>query len=218
MSTDNDQTQTNTNANAPADLVQDELSVLKHRATVMGIQFHPSIGLESLRKKVNDAIEAEGPVVNTGTTQAAPETNTDASASERVSAPVAEVVETQLQRRTRKIREANRLVRIRVTCMNPAKKEWEGELFTVGNGAIGTFSKFVPFNNEEGYHVPHVIYEQMKQRECQIFVQGKDSRGNKIRQSKLIREFAIEVLETLTVEELNELAQRQAMANGTAAR
>jgi hypothetical protein len=39
-----------------------------------------------------------------------------------------------------------------------------------------------------------------------------DSRGNKVRKGKLIKEFAIEELPPLTKEELAELAQRQAMS------
>ena len=35
----------------------DELTVLKERATMMNISFHPSIGLEKLREKVNAAMQ-----------------------------------------------------------------------------------------------------------------------------------------------------------------
>jgi hypothetical protein len=73
-------------------------------------------------------------------------------------------------------------------------------------------TKFVPFNVEEGWHVPRIIYTQLAERQCQIFTTTTDSRGNKTRKGKLIREFAIEVLPPLTPEELRELAQRQAMA------
>ena len=98
--------------------------------------------------------------------------------------------------------------------MNPAKKEWEGEIFTVSNNAVGTVKRYVPFNTEDGWHVEHILLEQLRERQCQIFVTEKDSRGNKVRKGKLIREFAIEVLDPLTKEELAELAQRQAMARG----
>lgn len=195
MTTVNDQ-----NTNQDADLVQDELTVLKERAALMGIKHHPAISLDKLREKVNTAVTSDGV----------------AEDDEPVNvAPVAEVVESLRDRRARKMKEATRLVRVIVSCRNPAKKEWEGELFTVGNSSIGTHSKFVPFNNDEGYHVPHVILEQLQQRQCQIFVQGKDARGNKVRVGKLINEFNIEFLDALTVDELTDLAQRQAMANGT---
>ena len=120
--------------------------------------------------------------------------------------------ETQSELRLRKRKEASELVRIRVTCMNPAKKEWDGEILSAGNSAVGTFKKYVPFNNEDGWHVPRIIYNQLLERKCQIFVTDKDGRGNKVRKGKMIREFAIEVLPQLTAAELRDLAQRQAMA------
>lgn len=168
----------------------DELTALKARADLIGVKYHPSISLDKLREKVNAAVEGDKP--------AAP-------------APVAEE-ETDGQRRSRKKREANELVRIRLTCMNPAKKEWEGEIFTAGNSLVGSFTKFVPFNNEEGWHVPRILLNQIQQRQCQIFVSVRDERGNQTRKGKLIKEFAVEVLPNLTAEELAELARRQAMA------
>lgn len=163
----------------------DELTALKTRADRLGISYHPSIGLEKLREKVNAKVEG-------ASEEAAP------------------VVEESL--RARRKREASELVRIRVTCMNPLKKEYEGEIFTAGNSAVGTFKKYVPFNADEGWHVPRIILNQLLQRECQIFQTTKDSRGNKVRTGKLIREFAVEILPPLTAEELQELARRQAMA------
>lgn len=161
----------------------DELATLKARADMLGVKYHPSISLEKLREKVNASLAPE---------------------QKEVAAPVVDRAELQ--------RKASELVRIRVTCMNPAKKEWEGEIFTVGNSVVGTFKKYVPFNADEGWHVPRIIYEQIKARECQIFVTVKGPRGNTTRQGKLIKEFAIEVLDPLTEEELRDLAQRQAMS------
>ena len=166
--------------------VVDELTALKERAELMGVKFHPSISLEKLREKVNAAISD----VQKDPEAEAPKKNSRLEAQ----------------------RKASELVRIRVTCMNPAKKEWEGEIFTVGNSTVGTFKKYVPFNADEGWHVPWIIYEQLKERECQVFVTKRDERGNTTRTGKLIKEFAIEVLPNLTEEELKDLAQRQAMA------
>lgn len=180
--------------------VQDELASLKARADALGVTYHPSIGLEKLREKVNAAITSEGP--KTGDDEPK---GTEGSAGEPVE-------ETLHQRRLRLKKDAMRLVRIRVQCMNPAKKEWEGELFTFGNSFLPSVTKYVPFSAEDGWHVPHCIYEQIKERQCQIFINAKDARGNKIRKGKMIREFAVEVLDPLTQEELHDLAQRQAMA------
>ena len=177
------------------DLVVDELEVLKARADKLGIKYNPSISLVKLKEKVTAELEDDTP--------------------EEV-ATVKPNKETDVQRKARKRREANALIRVRVSCMNPNKKEWDGEIITTGNTNTGTIKKFVPFNSDEGYHVPHMIYEQLLQRQCQVFVTVKNNRGDKVRKGKLIKEFAVEVLPPLTEKELKELAQRQAMAAGSA--
>lgn len=177
------------------ELVVDELEVLKARADKLGIKYHPSISLAKLKEKVSEGLADDTP--------------------EEV-VTVKPSKETDVQLKARKRREANALIRIRVSCMNPNKKEWDGEIITTGNTNTGTIKKFVPFNSDEGYHVPHMIYEQLLQRQCQVFVTVKDNRGNKVRKGKLIKEFAVEVLTPLTEKELKELAQRQAMATGSA--
>jgi hypothetical protein len=174
-------------------LTQDELTVLKARADLLGISYHPSIGLEKLREKINAA-------------------NSDEAVKEPVQVAPQANEETLNQKRSRLKKEAMELVRIRVTCMNPAKAEWEGEIVTVGNSAVGSITKFIPFNADAGWHVPRIIYQQLVERQCQIFVTVNDSRGNKTRKGKLIKEFAIEVMPPLTPAELQDLAQQQAMA------
>ena len=169
----------------------DELTTLKARADLMGISYHPSIGVEKLREKVNGAITSK----------------------EEPPEPVAvPLVESEAMLRSRLRSEALDLVRVRVACMNPNKKEWEGELLTVGSSTTGTISKFVPFNNEEGWHIPRMLYNFMLERQCPVYVTVKDSRGNAVRKSKLIKEYVLEVLPPLTSVEMQELAQRQAMA------
>lgn len=180
-----------------AELKAAELEALKDKATKLGIKFHPSIGEDKLREKIKEVLEAE-----------------DANESEKATAEEMETSEeTEAQFNARKKKEAEALVRVRVTCMNPNKREWEGEIFTAGNSVVGTFRKMVPFNVE--WHVPRIILNQIKQRQCQVFYTVRDEKGNKVRRGKQIPEFAVEELPALTREELKELAQRQAMANGT---
>ena len=174
--------------------IPDELTALKERADLMGLDYHPSIGVDKLRSKVLTAL-------------------TNASEGDIVAAVETVQAESAKARQFRLRNEANKLVRIRVSCMNPAKKEWDGELLTAGNSVVGSFTKFVPFNVEDGWHVPHIIYLQLLQRQCQIFITVKDARGNNSRKGKLIKEFAIEVLDDLSGDELQDLAQRQAMSN-----
>lgn len=169
----------------------DELTTLKARADLLGVKYHPSVGVDKLREKIEAKLADTEP--------------------EESQAP-AKAAESEREFRLRKKQEASELIRVNITCMNPAKKEWEGEIFTAGNSVVGTFKKFVPFNTEDGWHIPRVIYNQLLQRQCQVFFTTKDSRGNSIRKGKLIKEFAIDVLPALTPAELKELAQRQAMA------
>ena len=190
--------QDNQELDEAAQLAAAELENLKVRADKLGVKFHPSISADKLREKIK-AAQAEGegqagsdePKVATGTDEESP-----------------------AAKKLRLKREGLKLVRVRITCMNPTKKEWEGEIFTVSNNTVGTVKRYVPYNAEDGWHVEQILLNQLRERQCQIFVTEKDSRGNKIRKGKLIREFAIEVLDPLTEEELHDLAQRQAMAKG----
>lgn len=175
-------------------VIEDELTTLKARADQIGLKYHPNIGVETLRERLNEAL----------TTPAKP----------AESAPVNSEGMTENERRLALKREALKLVRVRVTCMNPNKREWEGEIFTTGNATIGTIRRMVPFERE--FHVEQMIYNMLKDRKCQTFYTVNGPRGNKIRKGKLINEFAIEVLPQLTEQELKELAQRQAMAAGQA--
>lgn len=231
----------------------DELTALKSRADLMGLTYHPSIGLEKLREKVNLAIAAEGaPKRDDDETVQLPHTPHAPAPMPEPPAPVvapaaavpvqayqaqtlAPVViekpravyvspkqhadtpsvpvegETIGQKRMRLKRHANELIRIRVTCMNPAKKEWEGEIIAGGNNLVGTLAKYIPFGADDGWHVPRIIYNVLRDRMAQIFVTVTDPRTKqKGRVGKQIKEFAIEVMDPLTPEELSELAARQA--------
>lgn len=177
----------------------DELTLLKQRAQTLGIKFHPSIGLESLRSKVSAALTGE-----------------DAEEAAEEPVPEAPAAESRIQMRNRLRKEASALVRVRVTCMNPNKKEWKGEIFTVSNSVVGTFRKYVQFNTEEGWHVPQIILNMLKARQFQTFYTIKNERGVAVRKGKLVPEFAVEVLPPLTEKELLELSRRQALAGGVA--
>lgn len=174
--------------------MSDELTILKERADKMGIKYHPAIGADKLAAKINEVLEGEEP-----------------EAEEVVEAVSAPTTESPQKRKLRLRKEATKLIRIRVTCMNPNKKEWQGEIFTFANSVVGTVKKYVPFNAEDGWHVPNCIYKQILDRQCQVFQSVKTERGVTVRKGKLIKEFAVEVLPPLTAEELAELGRVQAM-------
>ena len=181
--------------------VESELDALKLRAETLGIKFHPAISLDKLRERVEEAMEAP---VETPTEESGVPVATGSRKTVHNTGKTAEEL----------LDDARKLVRVRVTCMNPAKREWEGEIFTAGNSIVGTHRKYVHYNTD--WHVPNIIFKMMKARKCQVFTTSKARNGVQIRQSKMIPEFSIDVLEPLTEQELKELAQRQKMASGSA--
>lgn len=185
----------------------DALDALKKKAKLMGVKHHHKIGIEKLTKLLEEK--------EAGTVDPAP-VKEDPSRFDMQPAPtkITGRIGRRLTRREYLRKEAAKLVRIRVACMNPNKKEWEGEIYTVSNSVVGTFKKYVPFNNDEGWHVPNIIFQHMLERECQIFYTAKGPRGNKIRKGKLIKELVVEVLPDLTTKERKDLAIKQAMARG----
>ena len=99
--------------------------------------------------------------------------------------------------------------------MNPTKKAWRGEIFTVANSFIGTVKKFVPYNPKfyvNGYHVPNCIYGILKEKQF-LNITTEDKGGKTEVRTDLVPEFSIEVLPPLTQEELDTLAKEQAAGN-----
>lgn len=177
------------------EIQEDELTVLKRQADIMGVRYHPSIGVEALRAKLEEArskTESEDRAKNAAVNQ----------------------LKSAEAEKLKRIRAARELVRVRITCMNPLKKEYEGEIFSVGNSEIPTITKFVQFERE--YHVPRIMLNMIRNRKYQTFIEERTPNGGKVKRGKLVREYAIEELPPLTATELQELKQRQLMAQGSA--
>ena len=174
-----------------------KLDILKARADELGMSYHPSIGEATLKTKLDKFVKEH-------TTK---------------QKPVKPIVQPQVVRpltarelKNMRIKEATRLVRVRLTCMDPAKKDWEGEIFTVSNSIVPTIKKYIPFNAEDGWHIPQMMLNMLREKKCTVFKTVKGPRGEKIRKSSDISTFAIEELPPLTRDELKDLAKRQAMA------
>lgn len=163
----------------------DELTMLKSRADQLGISYHHKVGLEKLRKMVNDAI------------------NGDSEEAEEVPA-----VLTEQQQRMKVREDMMALVRVNIHCNDPAKKEWPGEIITVSNSVIEA-KKYVQYDTTEGYHIPKIIYLALKDKEIQLFRTVKSAKGVDIKEPYLAKAYAIEVLPPLTKKELEQLAADQ---------
>nr|UVX89032.1 MAG: hypothetical protein [Bacteriophage sp.] len=171
----------------------DELDSLKARADILGIKYHPSISVDTLRERVNAVISNQ----STG----------------EATRPAAG--ETDIERRSRKKREASAMVRVRIHCNDPAKKEWPGEYITVGNSYVGTYRKYVPYNIDEPWHLPQIIVNALREKRVQVFTTKRGKHGIPIRESKSIAAYTIEVLPPLTAEELESLAREQQARRAT---
>jgi len=191
------ETKTSTEDTSKANLAEQELNLLKERATIMGIKFHPAIGIDTLKAKIEAQLTS------------------GAKEDEPVPSLIARIPEMSEYQKNKNHRDdALKLVRVVVSCMNPAKQVWEGELFTVSNRVIGSVRKYVPFNNDAGYHIPNVIYQHLLDSQCQVFYTTTDPVSRqKTRKGKLVKEYNVVVLPPLTEAELKDLAMQQALNN-----
>ena len=203
------------NTQAPEEY--NELEALQNRCNMLGIKFHPKAGPDKLRAKIEAHLNSDTQGLSaTDMAQLESEAKLFGKFMEKVLKPMTHAQYLRETTQGRK-RESNRLVRIRIMCMNPNKKEWEGEIFSVGSAKLGTFKKYVPFGAEDGYHVPYIIYTHIRDRKYTQYYNARGPRGEKIRKGKLMPEFSVEVLDPLTEEERKELAQRQMMRDGAQA-
>ena len=173
----------------------DELALLKQRATVLGVEFSNNIGIDTLRERVNAKLAED-------------EAGTVAEQDGEKPAPA------ELTIRQKLIKENMRLVRVRVTNLDPKKKEMPGEIFTIANEYIGTVRKFIPYGEatDGGYHIPYCLFKMLKRKKFNSIQVRKDKHGNEQVNTRWVPEFSLEILPDLTPTELKQLAQAQIAA------
>jgi len=189
-----------------APLAPDELAMLKSRATMMGITFSNNIGLEALKKRVSDKMEGVPEVVEPE------EEKLNPLAGDVAGEPPIEKM--SLRDATR--REAMKMIRVRITNMDPKKKDLHGEIFCVANRYISTVRKFIPYGEvtDGGYHIPQVLLDELESRKFVHIQVTKDRKtGQPTVKTSDAKEFAIEILPQLTLDELAKLAAAQLAAS-----
>ena len=197
------QTQVTESTNEVAETAMpDELTILKQRATLMGVKFSNNISVETLRAKIEAHVSEE-------------ETIEESELNPLAGDVAGAVPASKMTLRQQLMAEQLRLVRLRITNLDPKKKDLPGEILTVGNEYIGTVCKFVPFGEvtDDGYHVPYILYKLLENRRFLHIRTVKDRRTGKERiETQWAKEFALEVLPPLAAEELKRLANAQAAA------
>lgn len=107
--------------------------------------------------------------------------------------------------------DAMKLIRVIVRPNDPLKRESSGEIFTYGSSVIKegkAIKKYIPFNNEEGWHIPNIIYQNIIATECQIFKKVTRN-GQDTMEAVKIKSYNVEVLPALTQDEIDKIAIRQ---------
>lgn len=165
----------------------EELSKLRNRAKLLGIKHYHVMSEDSLKEKIQLAL------------------------LEDAANDLDNVVNSENAEDKRK--DMLRLVRCRLTNMNPANKDVPGTVITVHSATTGTVKKYIPFDpafSIEGYHIPNIILTYMRDKQflSHTVKKRKHGMGEEIT-SKWIKEYAIEELPPLSYEELSALAQRQ---------
>ena len=190
---------------APDLIIPDEREHLMAKARMMGVEFSNNIGTETLKERIRNKLDGIKEAPASPAVAAKPEVN--------ALEPEAPAKDNRTIRQ-KMYDEQMKLVRLRVTNLDPKKKDLPGEVFTVANEYLGTVRKFVPFGEvtDGGYHVPYVIYQMMKDREFLSIRTRKGRNGQLITDTQYVREFALEILDPLTKTELAQLATAQQAA------
>lgn len=198
-----------------------EIDMLKDRAKLMGIQFSNNIGVDALKAKIEEKRAQSEADSKPAVEQAKPATQTASQAGNGDGSINALTGNETKPVRAKTLRqhlrdEKMKLVRVRITNLDPKKKDLPGEILTIANEYLGTVRKFVPFGEvtDNGFHVPQCLYDMMKERTFVSIKTRKDQKGQTIVEHQNAREFALEILPQLTPEELAQLSAAQSAAGG----
>lgn len=191
-----------------------KLQHVRAQADMLGITYHHRAGIEKIQTLIDEHLLAQNQDL-------IPEPAQEASIRKE---PVVEgypekiVPLTEAEFKKDAKRQAKSLVgaliRVHITCLDPNKKNWPGEIVSVGSAKLGTFKRYIPFDTEHPWHIPKIIYDVLNERKCSVPVKKKNDRGQMVTTYKQIKAYAISVVDPLTPEELKDLANQQALAGG----
>lgn len=189
---------------------KDEKTSLKAICDQMGITYSNNATVEKLKSLIQEKKDA----VNSASTESS--SSKSATGDDQVN-PLATPNSATVPSKVLTLREylaaeQMKLVRVRITNMDPKKADLSGEIFTFANEYLGTVRKFVPFGEvtDNGYHIPFCIYNMLLAREFLQIRTIKKSGGHTEVKTQYVREFSIDVLPDLTEEERARLAATQA--------
>lgn len=158
-----------------------EIELLKVQADLIGLDYKGNVSAKALRKQIMDVLISQAG-------------DDDTTNDERVDLE----------------KDCNRLIRAVVMPVASHMRDYQGQLFSVGNSVINTVSKFIMFNTE--FHIPNIIIKHIQAQEMQYFVTERHN-GREVRKPKMAKAFNVTILPTLSEEELQELGRSQENRN-----
>lgn len=178
--------------------LDEERDMLRERAAQLGLKISPNAGVDSLRKKIAEALS--DPV----------EKEPEPIVAHKTKAQAAAELRAQLRA------EALALVRCHIANLDPAKNNWPGEYITVQNNFTGAYTKYIPFGEAaQEYHLPKMIYDELVSRKFQQKRITKNAAGHENVTTRLVPEYSVTILPPLTEDELEDLKTAQAASGRT---
>ena len=132
-------------------MTDEKLIQIRSQADSLGIDYHHRAGVEKIQKLIEAHLDNQDKTI------------IEAAVPDLPKEKIVPMTEEEFKAEQKKENKKNvgALIRCRVQCMNPEKKNWQGEILSVGSAKLGTFKKFVPFNSGEPFHIPKIIYDMM---------------------------------------------------------
>lgn len=196
------------------------LEELKELAQKLNFEHHHMLGAEKLEKQLREHCENTlqksfkevaqeyGYTIDTSYTP----TPTDTIEDEEIKR-LSKMTFDKLDKKTRKqdesdaYKHAMKLVRCIITCNNPNKSSYQGEIFSARNAKVPEVKKFISFGVKT--HIPNILLNVIKEKQLQMFRKTKLANGNVITQPYLTSEYNIQLLDPITPEEFEAIKRKQ---------
>jgi len=162
---------------------------LMDEAKALGLEPHHATGEAKLVEMINEALMAS-------------------EEPEKVEKKVAVKALTSGQQRAALRKRQMKLSRITLRSNDERDKSKEGVTIQI-ICASGTVKKYIPFDNEDGWHVPQCVLKRLQEKKCVQFKNSRLKNGQKVRTAYEAKAYNVEILEPLTKKELQSLRDDQ---------
>ena len=102
-------------------------------------------------------------------------------------------------------RKCLRLRRVMITCNDPMKLKYKGEIFQAANANVAAIRKYCPFGNTNGWYMPQLLLNVAEEKQ---FRRPNSDERNAL-SGGMAKMYNITYLDDLTVEQFNELKHQQ---------